>query len=67
MKQQESQIQSLHAQLDLAIKTRDEMAQELFKLSTELEDHKSTATDREALVKEKAGVEERYPIVLVLY
>ena len=60
VKQLESQISAVESQLQIALKTRDDLAQAVFKLSNENEEMKKQVETVEQLEKEKLELESRY-------
>ncbi|KAJ3070490.1 TATA element modulatory factor 1 [Podochytrium sp. JEL0797] len=60
LKQLQGQVASLHAQLNMVTKTRDELAEELVKATSESSDAKSNAATIRALETELAELNRRY-------
>lgn len=65
VKQLEGQMGSLQAQLDMTTKTRDDLAQEVFKLSNENEDLKKLSAKVASLQSEKSQVEQKYAVLQI--
>ena len=59
IKQLEATVDSLQAQLALITKTRDELADELYKVSTENEDLKIYKKELDGIKHDKKGLEEK--------
>jgi chromosome segregation ATPase len=59
IKQSEAVVESLQTQLSLITKTRDDLADELYKVSMQNEDLKASNRELEALKKEKKSLQDK--------
>ena len=59
IKQLEAMVESLQAQLSLITKTRDDLAEELYKVSTENEDLKVAKRELDVIKNEKKSLEDK--------
>jgi chromosome segregation ATPase len=59
IKQSEAMVESLQTQLSLITKTRDDLADELYKVSLQNEDLKASNRELEALKNEKKSLQDK--------
>ncbi|KAJ3111894.1 hypothetical protein HDU96_005173 [Phlyctochytrium bullatum] len=66
MKHYQAQVGVLQGQLKMVTKTRDDLAEELLRASTEAQEHKALKTKAEELEKEKAEINRKFLTALEL-